>query len=380
LKIALVCRHYTLNRGGLERYTVNLSRLLLSAGHEIHVFGHTFDGPQGIRFHRVPMLELNSPAKNLTFAYFCRKRIQTAEYAIVHSMERILAQDIYRVSDGINPVLLRCRYGNPVLRLYKSITPRRLAISFLERKIFQAGGCRLAMTNSKLIKSHLERFYGMSPDRIAVIYNGVDTGRFNTEVRARYRQAIRDRLAYTQRDIVMVFVSNNFKLKGLSSVIRAMHLLRDRKFRLLVVGNDDPRPYRDLIDRLSLPESIRFLGAQRSIEKIYACGDMFILPTAYEPFANVCLEAMACGLPVITTASNGASEIITPGKSGYVLDTDSPEASAEKIAGLETEISRSEMGRQAAETAVSFTWENHLSALLKLYQNLERKPRPPEPL
>jgi UDP-glucose:(heptosyl)LPS alpha-1,3-glucosyltransferase len=358
--------------GGLERYTVKLSNLLLAADHEVHVFGHTFEGPSSISFHPVPMLKPGSPVKNISFAHFCKKRIRQSEFSVVHSMERLFKQDIYRVSDGINPHLIRQRYRQPLVRLYKSFTPRRLALSFLERKIFQENGCRAIMTNSTLLKSHIRHYYNVPSSKITVIYNGVDTVRFNQKVRIHHRRTMRDQLSYSDKDIVLLFISNNFKLKGLSSILQAMHTLDHPRFKLLIVGDDHPKPFYKLINRLGLVDRIQFAGPQRHTEKFYACADIFVLPTKYDAFANVCLEAMACGLPVVTTKSNGAADIMEHGKTGLILHQCTPDCLADQLSVLEASTNRTEMGKFASQIAKQYTWENHLKNVLNLYRTVQK--------
>ncbi|MFP4349022.1 MAG: glycosyltransferase, partial [Desulfococcaceae bacterium] len=103
MKIALVCKQFKENKGGLERYTIALSRELLKRGHQVHVLAHRRQEEPGIRFHHVPMLRFSSPLKNLSFAYFSRKVLEGHRFDVVQSMERVMDQDIFRASDGINP-------------------------------------------------------------------------------------------------------------------------------------------------------------------------------------------------------------------------------------------------------------------------------------
>jgi len=370
MKIALVCKHYSSKKGGLERYTIFLSTELIRAGHEVHVFANTWQKEQAGMIHHVPMFRFSSPLKNLSFAFFSNHALSKMRFNVIHSMERIFYQDIFRVSDGINPVHLSQQYPNFVIRLFKAIGLRRLALGYLEHKIFAGRGCKIIMTNSVLMKSQIIKHYKVDPQKIVVIYNAVNTSRFHPGVKDGYGASIRNKYYIKQNDLVLLFVSNNFKLKRLQTILEAISLLNKREIKLLVIGNDDKKPYQKWITKRVLDKQILFLGPKKSIEKYYAASDIFVLPTLYDAFANVCLEAMACGIPVITTRNNGVSELIENKEHGYILQTQNPEELASKIRALESQIERSRMGENAAKKARSFTIERHMSQVLELYERV----------
>ncbi len=370
MKIALVCRHYTLEKGGLEKYTVFLSRALANLGHEVHVFSNTRMEEPLMVFHHVPVVKLSSPLKHLTFSYLLRQRLRKERFDIVHSMERTFEQDIYRVSDGINPVQMRQRYPNPAIRKLKSIGPRRQVLSLLERIIYERDGCRAVMTNSKLVRDQILRHYAAKPEKIFVIYNGVDAGRFNPEAGKKFREDTRRSLGILSDETVVLFVANDFKLKQLDLVLKALADRKDSSLKLVVAGSDAPGPYRKRAGDYGLSDRVAFAGPCKQIEKLYAAGDVFVLPTLYDAFANVCLEAMACGLPVVTTESNGAAELIEDGEQGYVLKGSGPAELADRLAILGSRERRTNMGIRAARTASAFTPEKHLAEVSKLYERV----------
>ncbi len=370
MKIALVCRHYTLEKGGLEKYTVFLSRALARLGHEVHVFSNTRMDDPGMIFHRVPILKVSSPIKHLTFSYFLRKRLRKECFDIVQSMERTFYQDIYRVSDGINPVQMRQRYPNPTIRKLKAMGPRRRVLSFLERVIYEQDGCRAVVTNSKLVRDQILHHYAAKPEKIFVIYNGVDTDRFNLEVGKKFREETRRSLGVSSDETVVLFVANDFELKRLDLVLKALALRNEPSLKLVVAGSGNPEPYRKRARELGLSNRVSFTGACGQVERLYAAGDVFVLPTLYDAFANVCLEALACGLPVVTTENNGAAELIRDGEQGYILKTSEPAELAERLASLGSKLERAFMGERSAKTASAFTLDKHLTEVSKLYERV----------
>ena len=368
MKIAIVCKKYSLTKGGAERDTVLLARELRKMGHEVHLFANSWEEDPGIRFHHVPMLR-TSPGKNLSFAFSSHKRLSKMKFDVIQSMDRIWYQDIFRVSDGINPVQLIQRYPNPIIRKIKGLGPRRLVLNYLEKRIFQRGGCRVILTISELIKNHIIEHYHVAPEKIVVIYNSVDTLRFNSGVREKYRKAVREKHGIGEGETVLLFISNNFKLKGLRVILEAM-AMSEKSYRLIVIGNDHAGPYVKWAARNGMDKHLIFMGPVQEVEQYYGAADIFVLPTAYDAFANVCLEAMACGLPVITTTTAGAAELIRNHENGYVLKNRNPDELAGRLASLESESVRSEIGATNASEAERYTMENHLAKLLELYHKV----------
>jgi UDP-glucose:(heptosyl)LPS alpha-1,3-glucosyltransferase len=127
-------------------------------------------------------------------------------------------------------------------------------------------------------------------------------------------------LKLKQDQIALLFAGSGWKRKGLLFAIEAMALCKNRKMRLLVAGRGEARPYKTTRLRFWREDPVQFLGEVADLVPVYAAADIFILPTIYDPFSNACLEALASGLPVVTTRSNGFSEIIEDGVHGSIVD------------------------------------------------------------
>jgi UDP-glucose:(heptosyl)LPS alpha-1,3-glucosyltransferase len=229
------------------------------------------------------------------------------------------------------------------------------------------------MTNSKLVKRQITEHYNVPSKKIIVIYNGIDTLRFNPEIKEKYRTAVREKHGIQNKELLLFFVSNDFKLKGLQLILNAMLLLGKRKIKLMVAGNDNKKPYLKWAANNGLEKHLIFLGHKKDIEKYYAACDVFVLPTLYDACANVCIESMACGIPVITTKTNGACELIENGHNGYILETKNAEELASRIDSLEVSPERSRMGQNGASIASRFTMEKHISEVLNLYDMVRKE-------
>ena len=159
----------------------------------------------------------------------------------------------------------------------------------------------------------------MAPEKIRVIYNGVDRERFSPDRLRHKPPAAIVELGLEPGIPTILFVGSGFKRKGLHFLIAALPRMQRRDSRLLVVGHGRTSPYERLAAKLGVAQRVRFLGPQPAVERFYAAGRVLALPTIYDPCSNVVLEALAGGLPVVTTAANGASEFIQPGKNGAIL-------------------------------------------------------------
>jgi UDP-glucose:(heptosyl)LPS alpha-1,3-glucosyltransferase len=375
MKVALIRKEYTLRWGGAESYVVNLARMLAARNHEVHVFANAWDLPAdpGITFHKVPMLSGYSPLKNLSFAMNARRRLAREQFDIVNGFSQVFPQDVYRAGDGLHSVNLEAQSSALFSSILNRLNPRHRSILSIEQQIFKPDHFTHIIANSKLCKQQIIRSYGVPEERVAVIYNGVDLNRFNPGVRNTYRAAMRTRLGVDDATRVMLFVSRNYKRKGLQQLITSLSLLKAHKQRLLLVvlGRGNPRSYQRLASRLGVADNIRFAGEHPAVEEYYAAVDFLTLPTLYDPFSNVCLEALACGIPVITTRANGAAELIRNGVNGYVLETaNQPEGMAEKISLMLPDGICEFMGEQAAATAQHYTLEENLNQTLAIYDKV----------
>jgi UDP-glucose:(heptosyl)LPS alpha-1,3-glucosyltransferase len=368
LKIALVRPYFTLSKGGAERYAVELARALVALGHSIHVYAHRWDTPEepGVTYHPVSMPRKPAWLRVLWFDRNVRRSLKRPEYDVVLGMTPFSPQSVYWLGDGLYHVWTRILWPTTALRWMMCIKRAVMAVNLrLEKKIL-TGATDHFIANSRLVKRQAMRHYGVPEARISVVYPGIDTERFNLGVRKRARADMRQRLGIPNDEVVLLFVSNNFKRKGLDLIIRAMANTeeRGRRLRLLVVGSGRVSRFRRLAYRRKVAERVIFAGATQAIEYYYAAADIFVLPTRYDPFAVVCLEAMACGLPVVTTRTNGAAELISDGENGFILESGRME---QRLSAC-LELLRSgeycaPMGVQAARVAGQISIRDHVRQL-----------------
>jgi UDP-glucose:(heptosyl)LPS alpha-1,3-glucosyltransferase len=224
---------------------------------------------------------------------------------------------------------------------------------------------------SNCIKSELIENFDIPAGQISVVHSGVDCETHDPRLREAFRTPIRTRHGIPEDVILLCLVANEFRRKGLDVVLRAMAAAADPRIQLVVVGRDDPAPFRALISKLGLSSRVHFAGSVRGVHEYYAAADIFVLPTLYEPFGLVITEAMAAGLPVIVSKLAGAAEIMEPGRDGVLLEDphDSIELARAIDSLAEPEI-RERMGRQARETALRHQWHDVVAQLSVIYRQV----------
>ena len=377
MKIALIVKQYRPAAGGVETYFRHVSEALLRAGHEVHGFLHRWDGSlhPKLQLHRVPMLHRPPLLKILSFSLFCHRMLRDQDFDIVYALTQGCPQDVHRLGGGLQRVWAKTRWTSPAVRaVMAAMRPSFLALMWLERRTLRPEQCRWVVTNSQLCRGQLLAAHPFPADRVQVIYNGVDHGRFHPGAR-QHRQHVRRALGIPEDEILLLHASHNFSRKGVPVLVEAL-ARADRRFQLLVVGRGASGRYERLARRLNVGDRLHFAGEVEDVEAYYGAADAFVLPTQYDPFANVCLEAMACGLPVVTTAANGAAEIVHAGQGGIVIqDPGDVSALARALHELRDADRRTAMGRRALETSAGFTWESHAGELLRLFEKVVAEKR-----
>jgi len=244
----------------------------------------------------------------------------------------------------------------------------------LEKKIYPDARVTLGAV-SRQTAQELQRRFGRGDVR--VIPNGVDTQLFNPQERQRRRAESRSQLRLQERDFVLLLVGNGWKNKGLDCLLGAAARCPDLPLVVLVVGSDDRRPYQPMIEHLQQGERVKFLEPSADVMLYYAAADVYAGPSLYDTFGLPVVEAMACGLPVVTSATTGAAERITDGEDGFVLRD---ARSQEELAGVIRRLFargelRSQVGERAARKARQFGWEQNAQQTHELLQEALRRKR-----
>lgn len=233
-----------------------------------------------------------------------------------------------------------------------------LLIMALERRVYRRPGTQLVAV-SRLVSRHLEEFFQRAD--ACIVPNAVDTARFTPRIRAQRRETVRSELRLSPDIFALLMIGNDWAKKGLEVLLQCLAECHNLPLTLLVVGRDDRNLFLPLLDRFELQQRVQFHPSTQDIERFYAAADLYTGPSLEDSFALPPLEAMACGLPVITSVNNGGSQIITEGVDGFVLrDPRDVTALSSMVRRLyEQGELRLRVGENAARTAQSYTWERN---------------------
>ncbi len=303
MRIALVQPKFD-RSGGAERYALGLAAGLAARGHEVHVFARRVEAlPEGVRFHRIPSVPFGRALKTYSFWRLCERRVRRDRFDVVQGFGKTACQGVHRTGGGVHRAYLE-RRGIAGSTAYDRVVLR------IEDRLFAAPHLRAVICPSRWVAGEVARFYPSAAGRVRVVPNGVDTARFAPERREADLQAVRHRFGVPADAPVLLFAATNFRLKGLDRAVAATGAVAGA--HLVVVGGDDPAPFRAPAVEAGCADRVHFAGAQGDLAPWYRAADVLVHPTRYDPFANVCLEALSCGTPVVTTCSDGAADLVAP--------------------------------------------------------------------
>ena len=373
-RIAVVIPKYGLV-GGAEHFTAELTeRLSRDPRFEFHVFANRWIAHSDrITFHKVPIITFPKFLTTPSFAFFASRRIRAAGIDLIHAHDRIFRADLFTMHGVPHRYWIR-----EVRRKRPSLFDR--ATARVEDALVRDPGCRLFLPVSGLARDIFLREYPITPERVRVIHPGIDPGRCEEMDRPSCREQIAMQFGFAPGEKIILFVSMNFELKGLDVLTKALAMLAKRPsapvVRLLVVGKGNIRKYRVLATSLGIGERVAFAGVIPSerLKTIYLASDLYAMPSRFDTFGMVVLEAMAASLPVLVSDRVGASDLIREGVNGCVIPvTAGPEEISEKLGLMLPEETRERMGRAARETALNHTWDEAAASVAVIYEELLRR-------
>jgi UDP-glucose:(heptosyl)LPS alpha-1,3-glucosyltransferase len=310
--------------------------------------------------------------RDRSFAKAACRELAKPDYGLVQSHERIPCCDLYRAGDGVHREWLqqRARLRGSRSGFLTRLSPYHRYLLDAEKRLFQSERLKIVICNSQMVATEIQTHFGLPAERLRVIHNGVDTDRFHPGLKNQYRTCCRDQWGIAEEVPLFLFLGSGFERKGLGASLSALARL-PAPAHLLIVGKDrHTKHYRKEAQRLGISQRVTFAGAQSDPRPFYAAADAFLLPTLYDPFPNVCLEAMACGLPIITSSKSGTQDILRQGENGYVLDALDISALADTLSALLEPTLRTSIGQAARKTVEPMSFERMADEYLALYEGL----------
>ena len=372
MRLAIIRQRYT-PYGGAERFVEAALEALLERNIAITLY--TRHWPQT----RLQLIEpvICNPMyvgrlwRDWGFARAVCETISRKPPELVQSHERLLCCDVYRAGDGVHQVWLEERLRDaPVLaRRLIEWSPYHRYVLEMERQLFASPSLRAVICNSKMVKEEISARFGVPEEKLSVIYNAVDTDVFSPQLRE-HRAAVRAKLGVPDTAIVFLLVGSGYVRKGVARAIAALARLPGDTY-LFVVGRDNARGrYKRFARELRVADRVALLGPQEDPRPFYGAADAFVLPTLYDPCPNAALEAMACGLPVVTSTKCGAAELIIEHDAGFACPARDVDSLAWHMMTLIDRGARERLGARGREAALKLTPAAMTLQLVLLYRDL----------
>ncbi|MGA2621133.1 MAG: glycosyltransferase family 4 protein [Thermoguttaceae bacterium] len=374
MKIGLVIDCLDPRRGGAEQWTLQHAERLLARGHEVHVVAQDIAG----RAAQLPIVahRLGRFRSILARAEAAESKLRGLGLDVIHDIglgwysHLLQSEDGSRIAQWQQKLLLLPPWLRPAKRALLHTLPRYRHFRQLMARQF-GDPARIVVAISKMCARDYQQYHHVDPARIRLIYHGTDTERFSPLHRDRWRGRVRTRLGIGPHEVLFLFVGHDYHRKGLATAVRAIARLAAEgcPVRLLVVGGKRRRGLPHLSPQQRA--AVRFVGAADDPMPYYAAADAVVLPSFYDPFGLVVLEGAACALPVVTTRSTGASELLTDGLDGYVLPdpTDDREL-AGRLRELLDPLLRGRMGQAARTLALKHGLDRNCDQIIDIYREI----------
>lgn len=371
-RIAIVRQKYN-PAGGAERFVSRAIEALQGAGRiEVTLLTRAWAGVPNLRMVKLAPFHLGRTWRDWGFARAVCRHLATEKFDLVQSHERLSCCDIYRAGDGVHREWLaqRARVFGPLRRLAQACSLHHRYVLRAEERMFRNPALRCVICISEMGRAELRRHYQVPEARIEVIYPGVDVDKFHPRLAAEHRAPVRRSLGIDNMSFVLAYAGSGFERKGLSPALRAL-AASGPEGHLLVLGKDKHAArFQRLAGELGLRDRAHFLGAREDVKPFLAAADAYIMPSLYEPFGNANMEAMAMGLPVITSRTSGAAELVGAAGAGRVCDALDVAALAQAIRELANPAARAAAGANARAVAEAHALPIMTERLTALYARL----------
>ena len=373
MRIALLTRRFDSAGGGTERDLIVTVQGLRAAGHQVTIFADEIRGAVGDwdirRVGAGP--RLGRAVSLLRFAWTAAPAARRAGAEMVLSFARCVGADVMRSGGGAHVSYLRAarKWRGALGAFSMRMSPYHRVQMLVERQAFRSPGLKRVIAVSNFVADDLIREFNLAPEKTITIYNGVDLDRFRPAADSSERDAIRQKFGVPASAPLVVFVGNGFARKGLGFLIEAWPLVAGGAFLLVAGADRQADKFARQTRALNVGARVVFVGTQPNVEAILRAADSFAMPSLFEPFGNVVMEAMASGLPAMTSAFSGVAEVIPSSMRGFRVENPDDVGEVALRLGALFDASTA-VGREARETAEKFTWTRYAKELNALIESI----------
>jgi len=375
MKLAIIRQRYT-PYGGAEQFVARAMGTLRAQGVKLTLVTRKWQATDSYEVISCNPFYIGRLWRDWGFARQACKAVKQTNAELVQSHERIACCDIFRAGDGVHREWLkqRRRVMGPLQKLALKLNPYHRYVMAAEQGLFQSPRLKAVICVSEMVRREIQSYFTVPEHKLHVIHSGVDTAAFQPGLKGEYRSRVREQYGISEHARVFLFVGSGFLRKGLGAALQALAALPEDAHLIVVGGDRRAASYKRQALQLGLAGQVHFAGSRKDVKPFYGAADALVLPTLYDPFPNVAMEAFACGLPVITSHKCGASELIVDGENGFVCDAlDIAELRRSMEAVLPLEVA-AKMGVSARKTAEAYPLERMGSQLIDLYEQLRSLP------
>jgi len=364
-KSVIILKSHLSKLGGLEKQTLRISQEFGSQGCRVTILtnGPFADVvlPSGVEVVNVGTTPKMSYAHIRKFDQLCQDWISKNPGEVIFGVERNTGVTHYRAGNGVHAEYLAKRFQTDsfLKRFSFRWNPMHRAILQIEKETYEDGRLQKLFTNSEMVKQEILQYYQVNPEKIEVIHNGVEWN----ELEVPFQQWCS--MPRKSAPYHFLFVGNGYQRKGLEYILKALGQIKSDSFQLSVVGKEKKLSYfQNLTQTLGLDNQVTFYGSQKNLIPFYHKADALLIPSLYDPFANVTVEALAMGLQVVSSSFNGGKEVLNE-ETGVVIsdlfDQDSIVCSLDKVMRERKSV---ESARRCRKSVKHLTFENQLKKMV----------------
>jgi len=366
--------------GGAEKYACRIAQAFRANQSRVTILTngpveHPSNDPllHTISYEKLPKMSF---LRVEAFDSFCRSQLQKIKGDIILGLDRNRFQTHIRASNGVHAAYLDHRKQNDNLLKRSSyrFNPLHRTLLQIEKESFNHPDLQVLFTNSFMVRDEILSYYSTDPQKIQVLHNGVEWHEMQNDFMQwpEKKEDLSVRFHVDPKAFQFVFIGHNYARKGLETLLRGLSLVHNRDFHLSVIGKEkNTGRFAKLAKTLHLDKQVTFFGMRTDTLSFYQLADALVIPSFYDPFANVTVEALSMGVFVVSSKTNGGHEILNPLNGSVIESLYDPASIAHALEAAMNHRKTIESSKKIRESVKHLDFSNQLKLLIDI--SLEKK-------